>query len=122
MEITLTWALFWKVALAIAGYYDGEKYLSQVWKIQRKKTSGAISRFFILKAWLIDIGLMGYVIFNYPHDYILLLTRAFPIFTVGYLIYVVYLMYPYKQKGLNNWKRPSFFEFLKDSFRPKGKL
>lgn len=122
MEITLTWALFWKIMLAIAGYYDGEKYLTQANKILRKKSSGSVSRFFSVKAWLLDVVLLGYVIFNYSNDTMLLITRIFPIFTIGYLYYLTYLYYPYKRRGLNGWKRPSLIEFIVDSFRPKGKL
>lgn len=122
MEITLTWALFWKVVLFVAGIYDAEKYGSQTAKIRRKKTSGVQSRWFLVKAWLIDVAVLGYVIANYPTDYTLLFVRVLPLFTIGYLYYVVWQFYPYKRRGLNGFKRPSLIEFIIDSCRPKGKL
>lgn len=114
--LTITWENLLAIILLICGILDAEKYESQSQKILRLKNATSQSRMFLNKAFVLDIGKLLYVIFKYPNDYVLLLVSILPLITIARLYWVTYLFYPYKLRGLLNFKRPNFWTYFCNSW------
>jgi len=105
-----------KFLVLIAGIADAYKYRRQTNKILRKKSSRNISRMFVILAILCDIIIITYCVVI--KDIVLTSIRLISLYTMCQLYWCIYKYYPYKTRGLENFKRPSFLIFLKNSLTP----
>jgi hypothetical protein len=112
---------FIKTFVLISGYFDAEKYETQRNKIIRLKTAKSQSRMFLNKAFVLDIGKLVYVLYKYSNDWILILISVAPLLTIARVYWVTYLYYPYKLRGLQNFKRPGFWTYFYNSWIPNRK-
>ena len=107
---------FIKAFVLISGYFDAEKYETQRSKIIRLKTAKSQSRMFLNKAFVLDIGKLIYVLYKYSNDWILILISVAPLLTIARVYWTTYLYYPYKLRGLQHFKRPSFWTYFLNSW------
>jgi hypothetical protein len=112
---------FIKAFVLISGYFDAEKYETQRNKIIRLKTAKSQSRMFLNKAFVLDIGKLVYVLYKYSNDWILILISVAPLLTIARVYWVTYLYYPYKLRGLQNFKRPGFWTYFCNSWISNSK-
>jgi len=104
------------IFLLIFGFLDGLKYHWLAEAIRKIKTAKGQSRKFINAALGKDIILFFYLIFN-PDWYLILMTFIGFVFTLELMI-VVYKFYPYRKRGLLNFKRPNIFLYTLNSILP----
>lgn len=107
--------LKWSVLLI--GGLDAYKYKFLVQKISRLKSSREISRKFI------NISLLKNFIFlvasvTYLNDWAVMYVSLISLYTGGEAFYYVYYWYPYKTRGLKNFKRPSLWKYTWNSILP----
>lgn len=108
-----------KFLVLIAGIADAYKYRRQTEKILRKQSSKNISRVSVLLGIFNNIVLIVYcTVYNL---WILTTIRLIALFTTCRLYWNMYKYYPYKTRGLDNFKRPPFFIFLKNSLTPNNR-
>lgn len=105
-----------KFIVLLTGIIDAEKYENQRSKIIKAKTAKSQSRMFLNKAFVIDVIKLAYVIVLYPHDWVLLTISFLPLITIARVYWITYLYYPYKFRGLHNFKRPNFWIYFCNSW------
>ena len=106
-----------KVVVLITGFMDSYKYKLQAQKVCRLKSSGQISRLALLYAILHRVPLMLYVSLVLK-DTILIIISCIALYTITEALYYTYMYYPYRNRGLKNFKKPSFFKFIKNTIEP----
>lgn len=106
-----------KGAVLILGFMDAYKYKLLAQKVSRLKASGQISRAFLVWSILNRLVLLIYV-WLFLNDKILITTSLIALYTMFEAFYYTYIYYPYRLRGLKNFKRPSIFIFTKDIFFP----
>jgi len=106
-----------KYVVLITGILDSYKYKLQAQKIARLKTSGQISRASLVYSFLHKVPLLLYVWLAF-NDTILTITCSIAIYTMLEAFYYTYMYYPYRNRGLKNFKKPTLFKFTKDIFFP----
>lgn len=104
------------ILLIITGVFDAGKYSLQAWKIQKAQTARAQSRKFVLMAIGNDLIKTVYSIFIM--DIYIFLSSVLALFCMLHLWLVVYQYYPYKQRGLHNFKKPSLLTFTVNAMIP----
>lgn len=106
------------------GILDAWKYIWQAQAIRKIGTAKGHSRRFINAALHSDhvktLYLIGIGIVNSKVDWYLLSSAVVALFTMSYLWYTIYLLYPYRQRGLMNFKRPNIFVYLVNSLIPNN--
>ena len=102
--------------IVIFGVLDGFKYHWLASSIRKVKIAKGQSRKFVNVALGKDIVVLTYLCFH-PDKYLFLMTFIGFIFTIELLI-TIYLLYPYRKRGLNNFKRPSFIKYFINSLIP----
>ena len=102
--------------LVLTGIFDALKYSLQAWKIQKVKSAKAQSRKFVLMAIGNDIIKTIYSILIM--DIFIFLSSILALVCMFHLWWVVYLHYPYKHRGLYNFKRPNIFKFTINAMVP----
>ncbi len=107
-----------RIVVLISGLWDAEKYETQRSKIVRVKSAKSQSRMFLNKAFVIDVIKLIYVMVLYPHDYVLLIISGLPLITIARLFWITYLFYPYRNRGLLHFHRPSFMIYYINSWLP----
>lgn len=105
-----------KFIVLLTGIWDAEKYENQRSKIVKMKTAKSQSRMFLNKAFLIDVIKLVYVVILYSHDWVLLTISFLPLITIARVYWITYLYYPYKMRGLDNFKRPNFWIYFCNSW------
>ncbi len=104
------------IALIISGLFGGYKYVWQAQKIMKVKSAKGQSRKFINVAILNHIMRIAYALVIM--DWYILLTSLLVFFCMGYLLIITYLYYPYRGRGLNNFKKPNFMLYFINSLLP----
>lgn len=107
----LRWAVF------ITGALDAYKYKFLVQKISRLKSSREISRKFINVSILKNLVLLVASV-TYLNDWAVMWACIISLYTGCEAFYYVYLYYPYKTRGLKNFKRPPLWKYLWNSLLP----
>lgn len=109
--------LRWSVLIvSIADSYK-YKFLSN--KISRMKSSREVSRKFINVSILYRVLLLMYSYFVIT-DWMLIWSCIIALYTLAEAFYYVYLYYPYKRRGLKNFKRPSLLKYTWNSLLPNN--
>lgn len=115
MEDTLIYIL--KLSVLFTGILDSWKYKFLTQKVSRLKSSREISRKFInisiLKNFVLLIACWVYL-----NDWAVMWSCIFSLYTGAEAFHAVYLHYPYKKRGLKNFKRPSIFKYFVNSVMP----
>jgi len=106
-----------KGIVLLTGFMDSYKYKLQAQKVCRLKSSGQISRLALLYAILHRVPLFIYVSLVLK-DTILIAISFIALYTITEALYYTYRYYPYRNRGLKNFKRPSFYKFIKDTIEP----
>jgi len=107
-----------QLAVIIAGVADAYKYMRLRQKIMRTKSSRDVSRMFALIAIICDIIFVAYTLII--RDPFLVFVRGIALYTTIDLYYFIYLFYPFKTRGLPNFKRPSLWTFFVNTLQPNG--
>lgn len=97
---------------------DAAKYELEARRIIEAKTAQNRSRKFINWALLNDCVKLGYGIVIF--DLYIILTSILSLITMCHMFYAQYLYYPYKYRNLLNWKRPSLFVYIINSWLPNS--
>lgn len=107
------------ILLIFTSILDAWKYEIQNQKILSAKSGKNISRRFINWALLNDIVklLYGFV----KGDIYIVLTSILSLITMSRMWYSLYKYYPYRNRGLYNFKRPSIWVYFINSLIPNDK-
>lgn len=106
------------VLLIITGIFDAGKYSLQALKIQRAQSAKVQSRKFVLMAIGNDLVKTAYSIIIL--DPYIFLSSILALFCMIHLWLVVYKYYPYHQRGLHGFRRPSLFVFTVNACIPNS--
>ena len=104
-----------KFAVLILGFMDAYKYKLMTQKVARLKASGQIPRKFLIWSILNRLVLLLYVWLEL-NDWVLITTSIVGLYTMFEAFYYVYDYYPYRNRGLKNFRKPSIWKFIKDIF------
>src|SRR3989304_7303120 len=96
--------------LIITSILDAWKYIWQAKSIIRIGTARGHSRKFINAAILNDIIKLSYGIIIF--DIFIILSSILALGTMSFLFCIIYKYYPYKYRGLQNFKRPNIFLYI----------
>ena len=107
----LTYSLF------MMGVWDAFKYKIMSNKMAKYKSSKEHSRTFLNGSIFYRILLWLYATFVL-HDWVIKWTCGIALLTLGEAWETMYKHYPYKGRGLNNFKRPSRLVYLWNSLLP----
>jgi hypothetical protein len=100
------------------GILDAAKYAIQGNKIQVAKSAKNFSRQFMNFALGNDLIKLAYGLIIW--DFYIVLTSILALVTMIYMWYQIFLWYPYKKRGLNNFKRPNIFIYIINSLLPNS--
>jgi hypothetical protein len=109
-----------KAFVFIGGLLDAYKYKFMTLKVSRLKSSKEISRKFLNASIFNRIILLIYVWFIL-HDMVLTVVSVIALYTMCESFYYVYLHYPYRNRGLKNFKRPSLLTYTLNSLQSHKK-
>ena len=104
----------------ITGFLDAYKYKFIAQKVSRLKSSREISRKFLNVSIINRIVLLIYVWFIL-HDTILTVVSLIALYTMCEAFYYVYSYYPYRNRGLKNFKKPSILKYTLNSLQSNRK-
>jgi hypothetical protein len=106
------------ILLIGTGILDAAKYALQGHKIQVAKSAKNFSRQFMNFALGNDIIKLLYgVLIN---DVYIVLTSILALVTMIYMWWQIYCWYPFKRRGLNNFRRPNIFIYIINSLLPNS--
>lgn len=104
------------ILLIITGVFDAAKYALQGRKIQVAKSAKNFSRKFINFALVNDIVKLAYGVIIW--DFYIVFTSILALVTILYMGYQIYLYYPYRNRGLKNFRRPNIIIYIINSLLP----
>jgi len=99
--------------LVVTSIFDAIKYSLQARKIQKEQSAKSMSRKFINFALINDFVKLTYGIII--HDWFIILSSILALICMIDLWYQIYWWYPYKKRGLLNFKRPNIFLYTINS-------
>ena len=102
--------------LVITGVFDALKYSWQAKKIRAVKSSKGHSRNFINAAIANDLVRIVYLCFHW--DWYLMISSIVAMYCMIDMWYAMYIYYPYRRRGLVNFKRPNFLVYFVNSLLP----
>lgn len=106
------------ILLIGTGILDAAKYALQGHKIQIAKSAKNFSRQFMNFALGNDLIKLAYGIIIW--DFYIVLTSVLALVTMIYMWYQIFLWYPYRKRGLINFKRPNIFIYVINSLLPNS--
>jgi hypothetical protein len=102
--------------LVLTSIADAWKYIWNAQSIKKIGTARGHSRKFINAAILNDIVKLSYgTVIN---DLFIILSSLLALVTMGYLFWTIYKFYPFKYRGLHNFKKPHILLYLINSMLP----
>ena len=104
-------------AVLITGCLDAYKYRFLTMKVARLKSSREISRKF-LNASIVNRRIFFAYVSFVLRDWTLSLVSVIALYTMCEAFYHVYLYYPYRNRGLKNFKRPDIWVYFLNSISP----
>lgn len=113
------WQIFGLFVLFF-GLLDAYKYKLITNKVKKYKSSRGQSRLATNYAVIHKILLAIWSIF-YLKDWVVATSALLALYTSVELWYEIYLNYPYKYRGLNNFKRPNTLTYFINSWYPNRK-
>jgi len=105
------------ILLVTTGLFDCLKYSWQAKKIRALQSAKGHSRKFINAALINDLVRFLYFI-CVNRDIYLMLVTVMALYCMLDMFWAIYIHYPYKQRGLNNFKRPNIILYTINSFLP----
>lgn len=110
------------ILLVLTGILDALKYSIQAVKVAKQHSSKAMSRKFMVMALSNDLVKIVYSVLIW--DVYIFISSVLALGCMLHLWWNVYYFYPYKQRGLANFKRPNIFYFtwnacIPNSIRPR---
>jgi hypothetical protein len=105
------------ILLTITGFFDAIKYAWEAKKIREVGTARGHSRKFINAAIINDVVRIVYFVLI-SKDWYLIISAGIAIFCMFYQFWTIYIYYPYRYRGLQNFKRPSLYVFILNSLIP----
>lgn len=108
---------FFRYIVLILGILDSWKYHFLAQKMARYKSSRDVSRKFTNISILYRVVLFIYAYFLL-NDWVISISCIIALFTLAEAMYYGYMYYPYKKRGLKNFKRPPFLTYLWTSIVP----
>ena len=102
--------------LVITSIGDAVKYSIQAVKIRQNKSSKNISRKFLNFAILNDIVKLGYGFVLI--DWYIIISSLLAIVCMFHMYYEQYIYYPYRKRGLLNFRRPNILIYIINSILP----
>jgi len=102
--------------LIIMSLFDAWKYIWQAQAIKRIKVAKGHSRKFINVAICNDIFKLSYG--ACIKDNFIVLSSLCALITMAYNFYILYLYYPYRMRGMINFRRPNILMYLTNSILP----
>ena len=112
----LTLKTIFGVLLILTGILDAGKYSLQAWKIQKVGTAKAQSRKFVLMA--IGNDLIKTIYSVCILDIYIFLSSVLALVCMLHLWIIVYQLYPYRHRGLYNFRRPNILIFTLNAMIP----
>jgi len=97
---------------------DALKYELEARKIIEAKSAKNRSRKFINWALLNDFIKLFYGIVIF--DFYIIITSILSLVTMCHMFYAQYIFYPYRGRGLNNFRRPNIFIYMINSWLPNS--
>ena len=97
----------------ITGILDAWKYAIQGFKVRKLNSSKTISRQFLNFAILNDLVKLLYGILIW--DFYVTGTSILALIAMLYMWWEVYLFYPYRNRGLYNFRRPNILIYIWNS-------
>ena len=99
------------------GIWDAYKYKIMSNKMLKYKSSKQHSRTFLNGSifYRILLWLYAWLVLK---DWVIIWTSVIAIFTLVEAWHTLYVYYPYKGRGLNNFKRPSIWKYAINSLLP----
>lgn len=113
------WQVFGFLVL-VFGILDAYKYRLLTEKVKRYESSRGQSRLATNYAVIYKILLVIWSIF-YLKDWVVSLSALLALYTSTELFWNIYVYYPYKHRGLLNFKRPNLIRYIINSFMPNTK-
>jgi len=107
------------IILILSSIMDAWKYIWQAKNILKAGVAKGHSRKFLNVAILNDFIKVSYGIVIF--DIFIIISSLFALVTTLYNFYVLYLMYPYKGRGLKNFKKPGLLKYFINSLIPNSK-
>ena len=104
------------ILLIGTGILDAAKYAIQGHKIQVAQSAKNFSRQFMNFALGNDIIKLAYGFIIW--DFYIILTSILALVTMIYMWWQIYLWYPFKRRGLINFRRPNIFIYIVNSLLP----
>lgn len=104
------------VLLIITGIFDAGKYSLQAWKIEKAQSAKVQSRKFVMMAIGNDLIKTMYSILIM--DAYIFISSVLAMICMLHLWLVVYKHYPYKHRGLHNFKKPNIIIFTLNACMP----
>lgn len=104
------------IILIASSLLDAWKYIWQARAIIRIKLAKGHSRKFVNAALFNDVIKMVYGIVI--RDIFITISSLLALGTISFNFYVIYLYYPYRQRGLWNFKRPNILIYFINSLIP----
>lgn len=102
--------------LIIGGILDSWKYIWHVGSIIKVGSSKSHSRKFINAGIFQDLVKIIYGILI--QDWFITLSCFMALVTMIVYFYIIYKYYPYRYRGLKNWKRPNLIKYTWNSLLP----
>ena len=109
---------FFGGALILTSLFDGWKYIWNAQAIKRVGTAKGHSRKFLNAAIINDLVKLTYGIIIL--DLFIIISSIFALGTMIYNYYIIYKLYPYRKRGLLNFKRPNIFIYIINSLLPNN--
>ena len=106
-----------RYSVFIMGVWDAFKYKIMSNKIAKLKSSKEHSRTFLNGSIIYRLLLWLYA-WLILKDWVITWTCIIALITLIEAWYSMYLWYPYKRRGLNNFKRPSIWKYTINSLLP----
>jgi hypothetical protein len=102
--------------LVFTSIFDAIKYSLQARKIWKYESAKSMSRKFINFAIINDIVKFIYGIILV--DWYIIISSVLALICMFDLFYAIYRWYPYRHRGLSNFKRPNIFLYTMNSILP----
>lgn len=106
------------ILLIGTGVLDAAKYFIQGRKIRIAKSAKNFSRQFMNFALGNDLVKLIYGVIIW--DFYIILTSILALVTMVYMWWQIYSFYPYKKRGLNNFRRPNILIYIINSLLPNS--
>ncbi len=107
----------WGIGLLIVRFFDGFKYHIESCSLRKVNVARGRSRRFINYAWGADAYMIFYL-FAHKIDWYMVISFILALIFMTEYWWILYIKYPYKGRGLLNFRRPNIFLYFINSIIP----